>query len=158
LFSDRAANYTLLTLFMADYAINNPHITVSGQKVNKMARILIAEDDSSMRQFLSIALKRAGHEVDAVADGEDALTAINNRAYDLLLADIIMPGMDGIALAKRASSIVPGMKVMFITGFAAVAMGQKKMEESDAKVLSKPFHLRDLVDQVEKMLVSAATA
>ncbi len=123
-----------------------------------MARILIAEDDSAMRQFLSIALKRAGHDVDAVADGEDALMAIGNRTYDLLLADIIMPGMDGIALAKRASSIVPHMKVMFITGFAAVAMGRKEAEQTNAKILSKPFHLRDLVDQVEKMLVTTATA
>ena len=71
-----------------------------------MARILLAEDDDSMRDFLAKALNRAGHDVDAVADGEEGLDALGEApgAYELLLTDIVMPGVDGIELARRASS------------------------------------------------------
>jgi two-component system cell cycle response regulator CpdR len=122
-----------------------------------MAKILIAEDDASMRHFLAMALTRAGHEVEAREDGLDALSALeeeNAPAYDLLLADIVMPGMDGIELSQKAVTLRPGMKVMFITGFAAVALGQRNPEHQRANVLSKPFHLKELVDQVESLLAA----
>lgn len=121
-----------------------------------MARILIAEDDSSMRQFLAMALRRAGHEVELCEDGLAALTAVQNAAapYDLLLADIVMPGMDGIELSRKAADLVPGLKVMFITGFAGVALANQDAVQPDAKIMSKPFHLKDLVDQVERLLAA----
>ncbi len=120
-----------------------------------MARILLAEDDESMRGFLSRALVRAGHDVTAVADGLDAMPLLAHIDFDLLLADIVMPGMDGIDLAKRASREIPGLKVMLITGFAAVAVEAESMVAPRAKVLSKPFHLRALVDEVDKLLSAA---
>ncbi|TGY90342.1 response regulator [Marinicauda algicola] len=122
-----------------------------------MARILLAEDDDSMRDFLAKALKRAGHEVEAVADGEEGLDALGDRAgrYDLLLTDIVMPGVDGIELARRAAEIDPALKIMFITGFAAVALNAGSRAPKEAKVLSKPFHLRDLVDEVAKVMEAA---
>lgn len=122
-----------------------------------MARILLAEDDDSMRDFLAKALKRAGHEVAPVADGEEGLDALGDRAgvFDLLLTDIVMPGVDGIELARRAAEIDPGLKIMFITGFAAVALNAGSNAPKDAKVLSKPFHLRDLVDEVARVMEAA---
>ena len=86
-----------------------------------MAQILLAEDDDSMREFLAKALTRAGHDVRAVGDGLDALTTLSEEQVDLLLADVVMPGLDGIELARRAAKEQPHIKVMFITGFAAVA-------------------------------------
>lgn len=122
-----------------------------------MARILLAEDDDSMRDFLTKALKRAGHEVAAVADGEEGMDALGETpgAYELLLTDIVMPGVDGIELARRAAEIDPGLKIMFITGFAAVALNAGAGAPSQAKVLSKPFHLRDLVDEVARVVEAA---
>ena len=122
-----------------------------------MARILLAEDDHSMRDFLTKALKRAGHEVEPVGDGEEGLDALGDRAgaFDLLLTDIVMPGVDGIELARRAAEIDPGLKIMFITGFAAVALNAGSNAPKDAKVLSKPFHLRDLVDEVARVMEAA---
>ena len=118
-----------------------------------MAQILLAEDDESMREFLAKALRRAGHEVYPVGDGLDALERLSDAPIDLLLADVVMPGLDGIELARRASKQQPGIKVMFITGFAAVALrAREKSGRRDARVLSKPFHLRDLVNQVDVML------
>jgi two-component system, cell cycle response regulator CpdR len=117
-----------------------------------MAQILLAEDDESMRDFLAKALRRAGHEVVSVGDGLDALSQIGELPFDLLLADVVMPGLDGIELARRAAKQQPGIKVMFITGFAAVALRAREQSPRETRVLSKPFHLRDLVDQVDVML------
>lgn len=122
-----------------------------------MARILIAEDDSSMRQFLQQALERAGHSVEACADGLAARTALEHDAgFDLLLADIVMPGMDGIELARAAAALRPSLKIMFITGFAGVALTAAASEGAalPAPVMSKPFHLGDLVRQIETLLAT----
>jgi two-component system cell cycle response regulator CpdR len=120
-----------------------------------MARILLAEDDESMLNFLILALGRAGHDVVATTNGLAALEALDeHEAFDLLLSDIVMPGTDGIELAQKATDKCPDLKVMFITGFAAIAMQQPSQSTSNAKVLSKPFHLNDLVDQVEQLLAA----
>lgn len=120
-----------------------------------MANILLAEDDSSMLEFLTQALEKAGHKVTSSDNGLKALDQLlQGNVFDLLLTDIVMPGMDGIELAQKASDVCPNMKVMFITGFAAVAMAEKDSAPSNAKVLSKPFHLKDLVDQVETLLAA----
>ena len=117
-----------------------------------MAQILLAEDDNSMREFLAKALRRAGYEVVPVGDGLDALAQLSEMPFDLLLADVVMPGLDGIELARRATKSQPGIKVMFITGFAAVARRAREQSPNNAKVLSKPVHQRDLVAQVDGRL------
>jgi len=93
-----------------------------------MIRILLAEDDMSMREYLARALE----------------------PFDLLLTDIVMPEMDGIELAQKAAEIAPEIRVMFITGFAAVAL-KSGITHPQARVLSKPFHLRDLVLEVDRL-------
>jgi two-component system, cell cycle response regulator CpdR len=113
-----------------------------------MIRILLAEDDGAMRQYLERALERAGYSVTAVDRGTAAIPLIEQERFDLLLTDIVMPEMDGIELAQRAGAIAPDMRVMFITGFAAVKAGKAVPQ---AKVLSKPFHLRDLVLEVDRL-------
>lgn len=115
-----------------------------------MIRILLAEDDTSMREYLSRALERVGYSVTSVDRGTLALPLIESKTFDLLLTDIVMPEMDGIELAQRAAVIAPDMRVMFITGFAAVAL-KTGAAQPQAKVLSKPFHLRDLVDEVDRL-------
>lgn len=113
--------------------------------------ILLAEDDEAMRLYLERALRNAGFVVDSVDRGTEAVTLLESKVYDLLLSDIVMPGMDGIELAQRCNRISPSTKVMFITGFAAVSLKASR-EQPNAKVLSKPFHLRDLVMEVERVL------
>ncbi|WP_414903116.1 cell cycle two-component system response regulator CpdR [Sphingomonas flavalba] len=115
-----------------------------------MIRILLAEDDDVMRQYLTRALEKAGYAVTAVDRGTAALPLLAPNAFDLLLTDIVMPEMDGIELAQRAGQQAPGMRVMFITGFAAVTLRAGKAVPQ-AKVLSKPFHLRDLVTEIDRM-------
>jgi two-component system cell cycle response regulator CpdR len=121
-----------------------------------MARILIAEDDQSMSSFLVMALEKAGHEVQAAENGLDALKILEetDTPFNLLLTDIVMPGMDGIELSNKATKLHNDLKVMFITGFAAVAMGRDDIDTDKAEILSKPFHLNDLVKQVETLLAA----
>lgn len=119
-----------------------------------MSRILLAEDDNDMRRFLAKALKNAGFDVVSFDNGLSAYERLREEPFTLLLTDIVMPEMDGIELARRATKLDPDLKVMFITGFAAVALNPDADAPADAKVLSKPFHLRELVDEVGKMLAA----
>ncbi len=119
-----------------------------------MASILLAEDDESLRRFLAAALERAGHAVTQFGDGAEAYQGLLEGHFDLLLSDIVMPGLDGIELAKRAADLDPRLKIMFITGFAAVALHPASQTPKHAKVLSKPFHLREIVQEVERMMAA----
>ncbi len=115
-----------------------------------MFRILLAEDDDVMRGYLTRALERAGYFVSAVDRGTAAVPLLEREPFDLLLTDIVMPEMDGIELAQRAGEIAPHLRVMFITGFAAVTLKAGK-QVPQARILSKPFHLRDLVAEVDRL-------
>jgi len=119
-----------------------------------MSRILLAEDDNDMRSFLAKALEKAGYDVVSFDNGRSAYERFREEPFTLLLTDIVMPEMDGIELARRATQMDPDLKVMFITGFAAVALNPDSEAPKDAKVLSKPFHLRDLVNEIEKLMAA----
>ncbi len=82
------------------------------------------------------------------------MSALKDEPFDLLLTDIDLPKMDGIELARKAADLDPDMKIMFITGFAAVALNPDNKAPKDAKILSKPFHLRDLVQEVKRLLAA----
>ena len=120
----------------------------------RMSKILLAEDDTDMRRFLVKALQNAGYEVISYDNGLSAYQRLREEPFELLLTDIVMPEMDGIELARRASELDPDIKIMFITGFAAVALNSDSQAPKNAKVLSKPVHLRDLVNEVQKMLAA----
>src|ERR1700682_4203979 len=119
-----------------------------------MTKILLAEDDNDMRRFLVRALVNAGYDVIDYDNGLSAYRRLREEPFQLLLTDIVMPEMDGIELARRASELDPDIKIMFITGFAAVALHPDPSAPNHAKVLSKPFHLRDLVNEVQKVLAA----
>ncbi len=128
-----------------------PSMTVEPSRLPKR-RILLAEDDNSMRAFIERALVKAGYEVTSFANGAEAHARLKEEPFALLLTDIVMPQMDGIELARRASEIDPNLKIMFITGFAAVTLNTGTKPVKDAQVLSKPFHLKDLVREIDRLL------
>jgi two-component system cell cycle response regulator CpdR len=119
-----------------------------------MSKILLAEDDIDMRRFLVKALQNAGFEVISYDNGLSAYQRLREEPFELLLTDIVMPEMDGIELARRAAELDPDIKIMFITGFAAVALNSDSSAPKHAKVLSKPIHLRELVSEVQKLLAA----
>jgi len=123
-------------------------------QARSVQRILLAEDDEDMRRFLVKALEKAGYGVSSFGNGLEACERLREEPFTLLLTDIVMPEMDGIELARKASELDPDLKIMFITGFAAVALNPDNQAPKEAKILSKPFHLRDLVDQVERLIAA----
>jgi two-component system, cell cycle response regulator CpdR len=117
-----------------------------------MARILVAEDESAVSAFVTRALSYKGHEVTAVPDGLAALSALRAGSFDLLLTDIVMPGMDGIALALKASRDWPAMRILLMTGYAAERQRAHNLEALIHRVIAKPFTLAEICEAVEEAL------
>lgn len=117
-----------------------------------MANILLAEDDKGVREFVSRALRQDGHAVTAVGDGQQALNALESASYDMLLADIVMPHVDGIALALKAAKDYPHLPVLLMTGYAAERQRAHNLDALIQEVISKPFSLQEIRDAVRRML------
>lgn len=122
-----------------------------------MARILIAEDEPSVRAFITRALEGVGHEIEAVADGSDALAALargraEGRPHALLLTDILMPVMDGISLALSAARDAPEMPIVLMTGYSDQRERAYGLEAIVSDILLKPFTLDELVTRVDRVL------
>ncbi|MBO0332914.1 response regulator [Sneathiella sp. CAU 1612] len=120
-----------------------------------MARILIAEDEAALREFISRALTHIGHETVAVEDGAEALAVLQrDKQFDLLLTDIVMPVMDGIALALKVTKDFPDLKVLMMTGYAAERQRAYNLEMLIHDVIAKPFSLDEICEKVEEALTS----
>ena len=117
-----------------------------------MSKILIAEDEASVQAFVERALRHCGHETVAVGDGLAALAALKTEAFDLLLTDIVMPGLDGIALALKASKDYPDMKILLMTGYASERQRAHNLEALIHRVVEKPFTLEEICAAVEAEL------
>lgn len=122
---------------------------------NTVSAILLAEDDESVRAFVTRALTHRGHEVTAVGDGDAAIQALKAQTYDLMLTDIVMPGLDGLALAETAAKINPRMTVLMMTGFADArerADGFRATPGPVTDVITKPFSLQQICNAVDDAL------
>lgn len=117
-----------------------------------MASILLAEDDKAVREFVSRALRQDGHEVMAVGDGQQALNALETRKFDMVLADIVMPQVDGIALALKASKDYPELPVLLMTGYSAERQRAHNLDALINDVISKPFTLNQIRETVRRVL------
>jgi CheY-like chemotaxis protein len=122
-----------------------------------MARILVAEDEEAVRTFVTRALGSDGHEVDGVADGGEALELIERarRAetpYDLLLTDIVMPRMDGIALALKVARDHPDLPILMMTGFPNEKQRAHNLDVLIHDVVTKPFTLETICAAVRRTL------
>ena len=117
-----------------------------------MARILIAEDEIAVRTFICRALKLRGHDTIGVADGGAAIMELNKNSYDLLLTDIIMPVMDGIALALKVSAEHPGLPILMMTCFVHEKQRAHNMNCLIHDVISKPFSLDEICKAVDNVL------
>jgi CheY-like chemotaxis protein len=122
-----------------------------------MARILLAEDESSVRAFVTRALQAAGHEVVAVADGMEALQVLDSipsgdDPFDLLLTDIVMPHLDGIALALKVTRDHPDMRVLMITGYPNERQRAHNLDFLVHEVVAKPFTVEQICTAVKKVL------
>ncbi|HEY3920209.1 MAG TPA: response regulator [Stellaceae bacterium] len=117
-----------------------------------MAKILVAEDDPALAAFLAQALTKQGHAVTKVDDGMGALAALAADRFDLLLADIVIPEPDGVALALKASRDYPAMKIMLMTGYDAERQRAHNLDALVDGVVMKPFNLDEICGAVSTLL------
>jgi two-component system, cell cycle response regulator CpdR len=109
-----------------------------------MAKILITEDEDSLRSFVARALRLDGHETHEAGDGAEGLEKLAQGPFDLLLSDIRMPVMDGIELAHQASEQFPGLKILLMTGYAEQRERADDLATKIVDVVQKPFALPDI--------------
>ncbi len=127
-----------------------------------MARILLAEDDKAVQSFVSRALAHRGHAITAVDDGLQALEALNetgsqagsDAGFDLLITDIVMPGLDGIALALKVARDRPNLPILMMTGYSAERQRAHNLEELICRVVTKPFSLEQICKAAEEVLAA----
>jgi two-component system, cell cycle response regulator CpdR len=121
-----------------------------------MARILIAEDDDAIRNLVARALGEDGHDLTVAADGAAALDALSrhNGEFDLLLTDVKMPMMDGIALALAAGRDHPDVAIMLMTGYADQRERAHELDALVHDVIAKPFSVEQIKGAVREALVT----
>ena len=117
-----------------------------------MARILVAEDERAVREFVRRALSHHGHDVTLAEDGLDALNILSDNEFDLLLTDIVMPGMDGIALALKVARDKPDLKILLMSGYSAERQRAHNLDVLIHRVIAKPFTLHDICEAVDETL------
>ncbi len=115
--------------------------------------VLVADDDSAVRAILVQALRERGFRVFVAADGHEGLRVLGSEHVDLLIADVIMPVMDGVRLAMQARLMRPGIKLLFATGYAQTALDREAMRLGP--VLFKPLRQSDLIREVNMLLSTA---
>lgn len=116
------------------------------------ARILVAEDNPAVREFIVRSLTSVGYQVVAVADGEQALTQLGKERFDILMTDIVMPSLDGIALSLKAVRLFPDLRIVMISGYAQERMRAHNLDTLVHKIIAKPFSLEELCDAIKQAL------
>jgi CheY-like chemotaxis protein len=121
------------------------------------ARILIVDDEPFVRDLLEKVLRRGGHEVVATANAAEALEKLRTSRFDLVLTDVVMPGMDGFDLLRRVKTSHPEIKVIVLTGYARTQSISDFLLHGADDYLAKPFQVHELVASVDRV-TGAATA
>ena len=116
------------------------------------AHVLVAEDNPAVREFVDRSLQSIGCKVTAVSDGQQALDALAHTKFDLLVTDIVMPNVDGIALALKAVRLYPDLRTIMISGYAQERMRAHNLEALVHKIIAKPFSLEEICDAVKDAL------
>ena len=116
--------------------------------------VLVVEDEPALAAVVSEALTDAGFVVDRAGDGEEALSRVGTKAYDLIVCDLKMPKVDGMRFYEALSASEPDMarRVIFVTGDVAGTEAEKFLQESGCRWLAKPFRLGDLLRTAREIL------
>lgn len=122
------------------------------------ANVLVAEDNPAVREFITRALTSAGYTVAPAIDGQQALDMLALNKYDVLVSDIVMPNVDGIALAMKAVRLFPALRIVMISGYAQERMRAHNLDALVHKVIAKPFSLEEICEAVKNALELPRTA
>jgi len=116
------------------------------------ARVLVAEDNPAVREFIVRSLASAGYQVTAVSDGQMALDALAKEKFTVLVTDIVMPNVDGIALALKAVRLFPDLRIIMISGYAQERMRAHNLDALVHRIIAKPFSLEEICAAVKESL------
>ncbi|MDD2325675.1 MAG: response regulator, partial [Alphaproteobacteria bacterium] len=114
--------------------------------VNRPTKILVAEDNPAVRAFIERALQSTGAEIKAVEDGQQALDQLGTNSFDILVTDIVMPNVDGIALALKATRDYPALRIVMISGYAQERMRALNLDALVHRIIAKPVGGQSLGD------------
>jgi YesN/AraC family two-component response regulator len=114
--------------------------------------ILLVEDEAISRHAFAQILRFEGHEVMEAADGVEALTLLDKHHFDVVITDLVMPGLDGFALVARIRQKWPNVRIVLISGY--IAQYAKEALDESTEFLSKPIAPPDLVATVHRLLAS----
>jgi len=120
------------------------------------ARVLVVDDEASIRDLLSKTLALAEYDVDTAADASTALGRVRASEYDLLIADLKMPGMDGLTLIRQVKRIRAELPVIIITGFSTESSAIEAVNLGVAGYLRKPFRVPEVLAAAAKALGTPA--
>ena len=115
-------------------------------------RLLVVDDDRSVREFLGILLEREGYTVRSVESGEDALVLLKSEPYDLVLSDLNMPGISGIELLEESRRLIPDQLFIMITAYATAETAVTAMREGAYDYITKPFKVEELKLTISRAL------
>lgn len=115
-------------------------------------RILVAEDNPAVREFIVRALQSSGARITAVTDGQQALDVLAKERFDVLVTDIVMPNVDGIALALKAVRQDPELRIIMISGYAQERMRAHNLDALVHRIIAKPFSLEEICEAVQDVL------
>jgi CheY-like chemotaxis protein len=116
------------------------------------ATILVAEDNPAVREFIVRSLASAGHKIVAATDGQHALDLLTHEKFNVLVTDIVMPNVDGIALAMKATRLFPDLRIIMISGYAQERMRAHNLDALVHRILAKPFSLEEICEAVKNAL------
>ena len=117
-----------------------------------MDKILVVDDERSMRDFLSIMLKKAGYDVTTAVDGEEAVNVLHKDIFDLVITDLKMPKVDGLQVLKTVKELSPDTVVIVITAFASTETTVEAMKEGAYDYITKPFQNDEMKIRIKKAL------
>lgn len=117
-------------------------------------RALVVEDEAALGEAVADALRDAGFEVDRAMDGEEGIAATQSRAYDVIVCDLKMPRVDGMAFFSHLAVTAPALtrRLIFVTGDVAGTEAERFLEKSGCRWLAKPFRLKDIVRLAREVL------
>lgn len=108
-------------------------------------KILITDDDMDLRELLTEAVMNWGYEVSVARDGDEALRKLRMERFDIVITDLMMPGMDGLALLQKIKDLDKEILVIIITGYATIETAVKAIESGAYDYIAKPFRLDELM-------------
>ncbi|MBD5275118.1 MAG: response regulator transcription factor [Bacteroides sp.] len=115
-------------------------------------RILFVEDEADLTLIVADTLRSQGYEVDTAVDGIDGLFRFKTGQYDIVVADVMMPRMDGFSMAREIRRISPKVPLLFLTAKSSVDDVEEGFEIGANDYLKKPFELRELIVRIKALL------